>query len=333
MYRTVGRVRKMKRWVSLLLLIFLLAGCAPSPEPLEEPVAAEEITEAATEEVTEETTEETVEETQIPTGVVLEPEAPGEAESRCDVAVVDYSNAEDGYIMVCHFGETDSRLKVLLKGPKTTYKYDLPQGSWAVFPLSDGDGCYQAGVYRNTYGTKYALVMSADFTVTMTDPFGPFLRPNQFVNYQDAPETVALGAQLCAGMENSLDKVAAVYDYVVANLTYDEEKAATVQSGYLPVTDEILAMGKGICFDYAAVMTSMLRSQGIPCKLVVGYAGSTYHAWISVWVEEIGWIYGAIYFDGQEWKRMDPTFASSAETQEAILDFIENGNYTEKYCY
>ena len=24
---------------------------------------------------------------------------------------------------------------------------------------------------------------------------------------------------------------------------------------------------KGICFDYAALMTGMLRSQGIPCKL------------------------------------------------------------------
>ena len=33
-------------------------------------------------------------------------------------------------------------------------------------------------------------------------------------------------------------------------------------------------------------MTGMLRSQGIPSKLVVGYAGTAYHAWISVWTEE-----------------------------------------------
>ncbi len=331
----------MKKRTILLLLLFLLAGCGgPSEAPPEQPVEVtvpvqlpEETTEAATEETTEATTEETVEETQIPTGVVLEPEAPGEQETRCDVAVVDYSNADDGYIMVNHFGESDSRLKVLLTGPTTTYKYDLPQGQWAVFPLSNGDGSYQAGVYRNTYGNKYALVMTANFSVTMEDPFGPFLRPNQFVNYQDAPDTVALGAQLCHGLESSLDKVAAVFDYVVENLTYDDEKAATVQTGYLPVPDEILASGKGICFDYAAVMTSMLRSQGIPCKLVVGYAGSAYHAWISVWVEEVGWIHGIIQFDGQVWKRMDPTFVSSAETQEAILDFIENGSYIEKYCY
>ena len=80
-------------------------------------------------------------------------------------------------------------------------------------------------------------------------------------------------------------------------------------------------------------MTAMLRSQQIPCKLVVGYAGSIYHAWISVWTEEDGWIDGAIFFDGHVWKRMDPTFVSSAENREEILEFVEKGNYTVKYLY
>ena len=325
----------MKKWMILFFLLCLLAGCA-SP-PVEQPAATGEVilpqatTEAATVPLTEPPIPETSE--PPPTGVVLEPDAPGIRETRCDVAVVDHSHTEDGYIMVRYFGETDSRLKVLLKGPSRTYKYDLPRDQWAVLPLSDGDGSYQAGVYRNTAGTKYALVMTAYFTAEMPDPFAPFLRPNQFVNYLDAPNTVALGAELCHGLEGTLDKVAAVYDHVVETLSYDEEKAATVQSGYLPSPDAVLAAGKGICFDYAAVMTSMLRSQNVPCKLVVGYAGSVYHAWISVWVEEIGWIHGAIYFDGHNWKRMDPTFASSAQTQEQILDLIENGSYTEMYFY
>ena len=83
-----------------------------------------------------------------------------------------------------------------------------------------------------------------------------------------------------------------------------------------------------------ALMTAMLRSQEIPCKLVVGYAGSTYHAWISVWTEENGWIDGAIFFNGKTWQRMDPTFASSANSSEAILKYIGDGsNYTAKYFY
>lgn len=323
----------MKKYILLLLLAVSLAGCAgvreetvPATLPAETletlPVLAVEAEAAAL-----------AEEVPPPAGVVLEPVAPGDREERSDVAVVDYSNAEEGYIMVFYYGETDKRLKVLLTGPSTTYNYDLPRGEWVVLPLSDGDGNYQAGIYRNVQGSEYAMVMLADFAVTLQDEFAPFLRPNQYVNYLAAPNTVIRGAELCAGLEHPLEKVAAVYDYVVQDLTYDEEKAATVQSGYLPDLDEILQIKKGICFDYAAMMTAMLRSQEVPCKLVMGYAGSIYHAWISVWTEENGWVDGVIFFDGHMWKRMDPTFVSSAEDREEILDFVEHGDYTVKYLY
>ena len=106
-----------------------------------------------------------------------------------------------------------------------------------------------------------------------------------------------------------------------------------MKSGYLPVLDDVLAEEKGICFDYAALMAAMLRSQEVPCKLVVGYAGETYHAWISVWTEENGWVDGAIFFDGHMWKRMDPTFASAQNRSEEIMDFIEHGTYTVMYLY
>ena len=92
--------------------------------------------------------------------------------------------------------------------------------------------------------------------------------------------------------------------------------------------------GKGICFDYAALMTGMLRSQSVPCKLVVGYAGDVYHAWISVYSEKDGWIDNAIWFDGSTWKRMDPTFASSNNRSDRIMEYIGDGeNYTVKYLY
>ena len=125
-----------------------------------------------------------------------------------------------------------------------------------------------------------------------------------------------------------------IYDYVVNNLTYDTQKAASVQSGYLPNVDAVMDSGKGICFDYAALMASMLRSQEVPCKLVVGYTGDVYHAWINVWSEEDGWVEGLIYFDGKVWKLMDPTFASSGNQSNKIMEYIGNGaNYKAKYLY
>ena len=324
----------MKKRIILFLLVFLLTGCASALEETKPvTVPTEAVPETVPAPAIEAEAVALVEEVPPPTGVVLEPEAPGVLEERCDVAVVDYSYGSEGYIMVLYSGETDKRLKVLLQGPTTTYNYDLPLGEWVVLPLSDGDGTYRAGVYRNVQGSEYAMVMLAEFSVTLTDEFAPFLRPNQYVNYLTAPNTVATGAELCQGLEGALEKVAAVYDYVVRNLSYDDEKAATVQSGYLPDLDHILEIKKGICFDYASMMTAMLRSQEVPCKLVVGYAGNIYHAWISIWTEENGWVDGAIFFDGPAWNRLDPTFVSSAEDRQEILDFVENGNYRVKYLY
>ena len=91
--------------------------------------------------------------------------------------------------------------------------------------------------------------------------------------------------------------------------------------------------GTGICLDYAAVMASMLRSQNIPTRLEVGYAGNAYHAWISTYITDIGWVNGVIEFNGTSWSLMDPTFA--ANTNETTLkNFIGNGsNYKTKYIY
>ena len=162
------------------------------------------------------------------------------------------------------------------------------------------------------------------------------MRPNQYVDYANATNTVAQAQKLVtdAGASEPLAKVKVIYEYVVNNLTYDTAKAQSVQSGYLPVLDDVLAAKKGICFDYAALMTGMLRSQDVPCKLVVGYAGEAYHAWVSVWTKETGWVDGAIYFDGTTWHRMDPTFASSGKSSSSIMQYIGDGsNYTTKYIY
>ena len=324
------------RYFLTVFLCLLLCGCdkAEAPIPVETTIPETvPVVTAAMEATVEAEAAAMAEAPPPPVSIILEAEPSGILEERTEDAVVDYSHTEDGYVMVRWLTPTERRLKVQLKGPTTTYTYNLPVDAWTVFPLSDGDGNYKAVVYENVSGSKYATVMTASFPVALKDAFVPFLRPNQYVNYFHAPNTMELGRILCTGLEHPLEKVAAVYDYVVTNLSYDYDKAATVKSGYLPVLDQVLEEKKGICFDYAALMTAVLRSQEIPCKLVVGYAGQTYHAWISVWTEDNGWIDGAIFFDGHVWKRMDPTFASSQHRSEEIMDFIENGNYRVKYLY
>ena len=329
-------MKKRERYLALVLTaLLLLSGCGQTAQGLSEEEPAAYTDEAPLEEVDLEEELVALAETPPASPARLLPEAPGTLVKKNTKAEIDYSNTKDGYVMVRFTAATTKRLKVQVKGPTTTYTYNLAaDGAWDTYPLSDGNGSYQVLVYENISGTKYSTVLSVSFTVTLADEFAPFLRPNQYVDYGAAPNTVAKAEELTKDKTDTLSKVTAVYDFVVKNLTYDKQLAATVQSGYLPVLDTVLVKKSGICFDYASLMTGMLRSQGIPCKLVVGYAGTAYHAWISVWSEETGWVEGIVYFNGTTWQRMDPTFASTGKQSEAVMKYIGDGkNYTVKYLY
>ncbi|WP_294531795.1 transglutaminase family protein [uncultured Pseudoflavonifractor sp.] len=251
-------------------------------------------------------------------------------------ATVDASNLPLGFVSVSYTGGKDVRIKVqITKTGGTTYTYNLNnKGTAETFPLTEGDGKYTVKVFENTRGTKYAQAYSCSLDLKLTSEFSPFLYSNQYVNFSDDSKVVAKAAELTKGLTTDLDKVTEIYHYVINNITYDYQLAATVASGYLPDVDAVLESGKGICFDYAAVMSSMLRSQNIPCKLIVGYAGTVYHAWINVYIEGVGWVDHLIYFNGEDWSMMDPTFVSNGKNNPAVLKYVGDGtNYTEKYAY
>ena len=264
------------------------------------------------------------------------PEASGTAVKSASNATVDYSNARDGYVMVKFDGNPSDKIKVRVKGPDNVdYTYDLaPNGEYNVFPLTSGKGSYTVTVFKNIKGTSYSTELKVNLTANITDEFAPFLRPNQYVDYSKDSACVLKAAELAAGASEELDVVKKVYNFVIKNFTYDKAKAMNLRSDYICDLDYIFEARTGICLDYAALMTAMLRSQGIPTKMVFGYSGSVYHAWINVYSEKDGWISNAIYFDGNSWKLMDPTFASTQKESDSIMNYIGDGaNYTSKYTY
>ena len=267
--------------------------------------------------------------------IVRTTKADGKTFNSNSAAAVDSSNISQGYVMVKYTGD-NHKVKLQITGPnKVTYTYNLKKGDYEAFPLTSGDGSYTVNVFENVKGTTYAQAYGTTVNVTLQDPLLPFLHPSQYVSYTAETETVAKGAELAAGAANELEIVERVFNYVSGNISYDYDKAATVQSGYLPSVDQILNIKKGICFDYSAVMATMLRTQNIPTRLEVGYVSDgTYHAWISVYIKDKGWINGIIQFDGNKWKRMDPTFMSQSKGSEEMYDFIaDEKNYTVKYMY
>lgn len=264
---------------------------------------------------------------------VLVPEASKIAYRESNVALIDYSNSAQGYVVVEYSG-TNEKVKVLIQTPQdNTYTYTM-KANQEVFPFTESNGTYIVSVYENTSGTSYSLALSAEINVSLEDELLPFLYPNQYVMFTPQTKCVEIGQKMAQTTDNDLDTVANVYNYVIKNIDYDYEKAETVQSGYTPNVDEILAIKDGICFDYAAIMATMLRTQNIPTRMEIGFAGETYHAWISVYIQDTGWINGVIQFDGVSWRLMDPTFADTDKQSKEIMEFINDGtNYLLKYKY
>lgn len=270
------------------------------------------------------------------TPVCYAPEAAGTECSSNDSASIDYSNASEGYVMARYFG-SNNKIKFRLTGPdEVTYTYNLTPGAdFTAFPLSSGNGTYSLTIYENISGTSYATCLGENIEVSLTNEFGPFLYPNQYVNFNSKSKAVLKGSVLAEDAITDLEVVSNIYNYVIKNITYDFDKAATVPSGYVCDVDATLESGKGICLDYAALMATMLRSQRIPTHLEVGYVGAdqAYHAWISTYITDIGWVNGVIEFDGKNWKLMDPTFGATTGEKE-LKKFIGDGtNYTVKYVY
>ena len=177
------------------------------------------------------------------------------------------------------------------------------------------------------------MAFKPELAAAVTDEFRPYLYPNQYVWYTADSRVFALGRELSDRSADDIAYVQNVYEYVTENIVYDRELAANVPVDYLPDVDRTIETGKGICLDYASLMTALLRSQGIPAKLVVGWSGTQYHAWISVYLKETGWVDGAFFFDGVNWSRLDPTIAAGNRGT-TVKDYVNNSsNYIERFFY
>ena len=265
--------------------------------------------------------------------VLLIPEAPGEAVAGNDYAELDWSNADEGYIQVRYDGPALKAKVQILDPMGLTYIYTVYPGDLGVLPLTGGPGLYNVTVMENAFDDFYAVAFKTELEAAVTDEFRPYLYPNQYVWYTADSRVFALGRELSDRSADDIAYVQNVYEYVTENIVYDRELAANVPVDYLPDVDRTIETGKGVCLDYASLMTALLRSQGIPAKLVVGWSGTQYHAWISVYLKETGWVDGAFFFDGVNWSRLDPTIAAGNRGT-TVKDYVNNSsNYIERFIY
>ncbi|HEU4427268.1 MAG TPA: DUF3488 and transglutaminase-like domain-containing protein [Myxococcota bacterium] len=117
------------------------------------------------------------------------------------------------------------------------------------------------------------------------------------------PRAVALAREITAGAESDASRAAALERWLREHGRYTDAPP-TIAEGRAPIEQFLLDRTEGHCEYFASALVVMLRSLGIPARVVNGYAGghentlggfvevsqSDAHAWVEVHYDRAGWV-------------------------------------------
>ncbi len=226
-------------------------------------------------------------------------------------SIIDKSRLDQGIISINYKSKSLETNKVQIVKDDVKYLYSL-KNSNNQFSLSLGDGTYTIYVLKLVSGNSYSVIAQETVELKLKNEEAPFLQSIQLVNWNTKMAAVKKAKELTKKSKSDLDKVTTIYNYVINNITYDNAKAKNVKTDYIPIVDNVLDSSKGICYDYASLVAAMLRSVGVPTKLVMGYSKSDiniYHAWNQIYLA-----------DEDKWITIDTTYDASSESAKMLKD-------------
>lgn len=202
--------------------------------------------------------------------------------------------------------------------PNSSFLYSAPDivnsdRQMYVDATEDTDGNLLVSAVRSRYvlrqGDRYDVTSSVSMATASELRTAPNDYPawvtERYLQLPETvtPETIALAAELTAPYDNNFDKSLVVRDYLREAITYNDQIPAPPE-GEEPVHYTLFVSKEGYCNYYASAMAVMLRSQGIPARVVSGYAQGDYseedlayrvrasnaHTWVEVYFPRYGWI-------------------------------------------
>jgi uncharacterized membrane protein len=215
-------------------------------------------------------------------------------------------------IVKVHFSGSDE-YKVRVEKGEEAYNYDLRgDGGVEVFPLQMGSGSYRVMILRKVSGSRYSVIRSRKFEVDIPDIHLVYLNSVQNIFWLPLMEPIVFSrGTLISNVLNDgkypreeldIESFKVLWSYIIKNIVYDKEKYSNLSSmsGYIPSITVTYQEKKGICYDYASFMAGVLRSFGVPVKLIAGYCpeyyGDSYHAWNEVFIDG-EWILVDVTYD------------------------------------
>ena len=191
----------------------------------------------------------------------------------------------------------------------------LPASAGSVPNFSDT--AYLASQRPLRAGTSYTVAS----LVTVADKSSLRLAPTTYASwvrrYLQLPTSVsqrvrdeARRVTQSAGAQNPYDKAEAIQAYL-RTLPYDEQIPAPPRDRD-GVEYFLFELKRGYCDYFAAAMVVLLRTEGVPTRLVSGYAGGVFNPETSRYEvrQNVAHSWPEVYFPGYGWQRFEPTPAS-----------------------
>jgi transglutaminase-like putative cysteine protease len=134
---------------------------------------------------------------------------------------------------------------------------------------------------------------TAAATSAATAAVSPWLRPDRLVPLDERIRTLA--AEVTRGRQGELEKARAIYDYVVATMSYDKSGTGWGNGDIYWACDA----KRGNCTDFHALFIGLARAVGIPAKFEIGLPlpesrgqGEIggYHCWAEFYLAGYGWV-------------------------------------------
>lgn len=161
--------------------------------------------------------------------------------------------------------------------------------------------------YPSTSRTRYS-VMSRDHRILSSEQssavleYAPAIRERYLQLPRQSERIAELAHRVTQGMLTPYEKTTAVLEHLLSNYAYSLQ-ADTERSGH-PIDDFLFTRKAGYCEHYATAMVLMLRSIGIPSRLVTGFLATEWndfgnyytvrqrdaHAWVEVYYPQSGWM-------------------------------------------
>lgn len=234
------------------------------------------------------------------------------------------TNLDNGVVSVQFIMNPKVKTKLMIAKGQTNYTYNLSAGkTLEMFPLQLGNGEYTISVLENTTGNKYKLVKKETITLSLKEDTAVYLNSIQNIEWTSTSSAIIKAKELTKNKKSDIEKVKAIYNYIITNINYDNQLAANLSVDYLPNIDRTFKLKKDICYGYASLLAGMLRSLDIPTKLIMGKSAyvDAYHAW------------NEVYLDGK-WITVDTTIDAGLKKGNKKYELIKDAeDYTATKQY